>query len=293
MIGVFLLPAFTRLGHLFESMRCNACVCRLDLGLYSHPKEFLGNGVKTHVNSRGKIPSTRRNLVIRGSNPQGCIKQDSDPDTLSIAYSGPQNSSIMLKGFWKGFGMYGCILMLVFWRLPVYIMCIGIYSTVENQSLFHTNCWQAGQGQQPPMASRWMLHTRMVMWRQRSRLLMGQRWRNQACWRHLFDPLRPTSLLPWDSSWSTTSSCLSAPRSSSEFCFGRAHRGFPTRMVYLYYISSLRYTILVGNPQRFICSSQWYWGSTSTGNFSLSGTWFKNLIEPTVSHFQTLLYFIC
>ena len=27
---------------------------RLDLGLYSHPKEFLGNGVRTHVNSKGK-----------------------------------------------------------------------------------------------------------------------------------------------------------------------------------------------------------------------------------------------
>ena len=27
-----------------------------------------------------------------------------------------------------------------------------------------------------------------------------------------------------------------------------AYRGFPTRMVYLYYISCLRYTILVGNP---------------------------------------------
>ena len=28
-----------------------------------------------------------------------------------------------------------------------------------------------------------------------------------------------------------------------------SYRGFPTRMVYLYYISCLRYTILVGNPQ--------------------------------------------
>ena len=27
------------------------------------------------------------------------------------------------------------------------------------------------------------------------------------------------------------------------------YRGFPTRMVYLYYISCLRYTILVGNPR--------------------------------------------
>ena len=38
----------------FESMRWNACVHRLDLDLYSCAKEFLGNGVKTHVNSEGK-----------------------------------------------------------------------------------------------------------------------------------------------------------------------------------------------------------------------------------------------
>ena len=38
----------------FESLRWNACVHRLDLGLYSHPKEFWGNGVRTHVNSKGK-----------------------------------------------------------------------------------------------------------------------------------------------------------------------------------------------------------------------------------------------
>ena len=39
----------------FESMRWNACVHRLDLGLYSHPK------VRTHVNSKGKktrLPQT-------------------------------------------------------------------------------------------------------------------------------------------------------------------------------------------------------------------------------------------
>ena len=42
----------------FESVRWNAYVHSLDLGLYSHMKEFLGNGVRTHVNSKGKIPST-------------------------------------------------------------------------------------------------------------------------------------------------------------------------------------------------------------------------------------------
>ena len=59
MLVVFLLSAFTRRGHeFFESVRWNACAHRLDLGLYSHPKEFLGNGVRTHVDTKGKIPST-------------------------------------------------------------------------------------------------------------------------------------------------------------------------------------------------------------------------------------------
>ena len=41
-----------------ESVRWNACVHGPDLGLYSHPKEFGGNGVRTHVNPKGKISST-------------------------------------------------------------------------------------------------------------------------------------------------------------------------------------------------------------------------------------------
>ena len=40
-LGVFLLPAFTRLGHerqdLLSPCDENACMHRLDLGLYSHP----------------------------------------------------------------------------------------------------------------------------------------------------------------------------------------------------------------------------------------------------------------
>ena len=42
----------------FESLQWNAFMHRLDLGLYSHPKEFWGNGVRAHVISKGKIPST-------------------------------------------------------------------------------------------------------------------------------------------------------------------------------------------------------------------------------------------
>ena len=48
----------------FESVRWNVHVHRLDLGLYSHPKEFGENGVRTYVNSKVKIP------LRGGSNPQ-------------------------------------------------------------------------------------------------------------------------------------------------------------------------------------------------------------------------------
>ena len=41
MLSVFLFAAFTHLGT-WMSVQWNACVHRLDLGLYSHPKEFWG-----------------------------------------------------------------------------------------------------------------------------------------------------------------------------------------------------------------------------------------------------------
>ena len=55
-------PSRTWMSGSFESMRCesmrwNARVHRLNLGLDSSEKEFGGNGVRIHVNSKGKIPS--------------------------------------------------------------------------------------------------------------------------------------------------------------------------------------------------------------------------------------------
>ena len=70
----------------FVSVCWNACVHRLDLGLYSHLKEFLES---THVNSKGKIHSTGKIFFRGGSNPQHCIKQDSKPNTLPTSYSAP------------------------------------------------------------------------------------------------------------------------------------------------------------------------------------------------------------
>ena len=54
--------------------------------LYSYLKEVLWNEVRTHVNSKGNIPSTETSLR-GGSNPRCCIKQDSQPNTLPTELS--------------------------------------------------------------------------------------------------------------------------------------------------------------------------------------------------------------
>ena len=76
-------PSRTRTSGSFESVRWNACMHRLDLGLYSYPKDFWGNEVRTHVNSKGKITSTGKN------SPQGRI----EPTTLHQAGQRAQDTA--------------------------------------------------------------------------------------------------------------------------------------------------------------------------------------------------------
>ena len=64
-------------------------VHQLDLGLCCRPKEFWGNGVRTYVSSKRKIPSTGKILRRGGSNPGRYIKQDSEPNTLPTSYPSP------------------------------------------------------------------------------------------------------------------------------------------------------------------------------------------------------------
>ena len=51
-------------------------------------KSFGGNDVRIHVNSKGKILSTRKVLLRGGSNPRHCIKQDSESH-YQLSYSDP------------------------------------------------------------------------------------------------------------------------------------------------------------------------------------------------------------
>ena len=75
----------------FESVRWNACVHRLDLGLYSHPKEFLGNGVRTRVNSKGKITSTGGAEEDRTRSPT--LSTTASPTQYQLSDSGPLDAS--------------------------------------------------------------------------------------------------------------------------------------------------------------------------------------------------------
>ena len=66
MLGVFLLLGFTRQGHECQDLwgPWNACVHRLDLGLYSHPKEFGGMKSEPTLTPRVKslLPEAQRRV---------------------------------------------------------------------------------------------------------------------------------------------------------------------------------------------------------------------------------------
>ena len=59
----------------FECVRWNACVHKLDFGIYSHPKECWRNGFRNHINFKGKKPSHQK---LRG----GSNLRRSEPSTL-------------------------------------------------------------------------------------------------------------------------------------------------------------------------------------------------------------------
>ena len=72
----------------FLSVWWNVCVHRLDLDNYLLSSErVLGNGVRIHVNSKGKNPFYLR--LGGGTNPQNCITQDSESSTLLTELSWP------------------------------------------------------------------------------------------------------------------------------------------------------------------------------------------------------------
>ena len=88
MLDVFLLPAFMCLGRECQYLLgWNACAHRLDLGLYSHPKEFRGSGVRTRVNSKGNIPCIGGVEEVRTGDAAPC--RTMSPTHCLLSYSAP------------------------------------------------------------------------------------------------------------------------------------------------------------------------------------------------------------
>ena len=77
-------PSRTWMSGSLKSVRCNACVHRLDLGLYSHPKELWGNGVRTHVNSKGKNGGSQEVWTCHAAS-----HRTASPTRYQLSYSGP------------------------------------------------------------------------------------------------------------------------------------------------------------------------------------------------------------
>ena len=68
---------------------------RLDFGLYPHPKEFWGNGVRTHVDYKGKIPSTRGSEKCRTHDTAS--RRTASTMHYKLSYSSPELSVFFFK----------------------------------------------------------------------------------------------------------------------------------------------------------------------------------------------------
>ena len=63
---------------------------RLDLGLYSRPKEFQANGVRTILTPREKIPSTGKKLSTEEDRTHDAASsRTASPTHYQLSYSGP------------------------------------------------------------------------------------------------------------------------------------------------------------------------------------------------------------
>ena len=69
-------------------MRWNAHVHILDLCLYSHLKEFIANGVRSHVTPKGNVPSTGG--LEEDQTRDIALRRTTSPPHYRLSYSGPQ-----------------------------------------------------------------------------------------------------------------------------------------------------------------------------------------------------------
>ena len=79
-------PSRTWTSGSFESVWWNACLHRLDLGLYSHRKEFWGMEFESMLTPREKSPLPK--MSPEEDRTRDAV--DSEPKHYQLSYSGPQ-----------------------------------------------------------------------------------------------------------------------------------------------------------------------------------------------------------
>ena len=100
-------PSRTWMLGSFEFVWCNACVHRIDLGLYSHPKEFLEYEISTPVNSKGKIPSTGGSE--EGETHDAASSRTVSPTHYQLNASDPNTSDLEIGIFMAALQMPGIL----------------------------------------------------------------------------------------------------------------------------------------------------------------------------------------
>ena len=98
---VFLLPAFTCLGHECQYLwvRVRECMCAQRRPWFTlSSKRVFGNEVRTHINSKGKIPCTRGSE--EGRTHDAASRRTVSPTHYQLNYSGPYGLSPIWFVFW-------------------------------------------------------------------------------------------------------------------------------------------------------------------------------------------------
>ena len=136
MLSVFLLlaliPSRTWMTGTFGSMRWNAHVHTLDL-VYTLIQKCLGNGVRTHVNSKGKITSTRSSE--EGQTGDAAWHRTAKPSTLLTELFQPYTSDLKL----------------VFWQLPCQALRVHLGLQGQNKNWL-AQCQLMGLGERASLS---------------------------------------------------------------------------------------------------------------------------------------------
>ena len=110
MLGVFLLLAFTHLGHECQALLspCDGILVCTDYRprFILSSKRVLGNGVRAHANCKGKIPSTGGSEEC--GTREAASRRTVSPTYYRLSYSSPEINFQRLHDVFRGASSWAC-----------------------------------------------------------------------------------------------------------------------------------------------------------------------------------------